>query len=126
MRKKRTNPEYVLQCQVAQYLDLHPKHPLYSADCGGMRTSIGTATKMKRMGHKKGIQDVFVFEPRNNCHGLAIEIKTKEGEPYPDTKRGVPSVEQYTWMKDLNERGYKAVICYGFNECKKAIDEYLG
>jgi hypothetical protein len=137
---KRNNPEYSIQCMVAWYLDNHPKHPLWCASSGGMRTSIGTATKMKRSGYSKGFPDIFVYEPKryvikdNFCldgHyelycGLAIEIKTKAGEPYPETKKGKPSVEQYTWIKQLNENGYRAVICYGYQECVEEINKYLG
>ena len=64
---------------------------------------------------------------------LFIEIKTKSGEIYTHCgksilceKTGVPSKEQLWWNKELNERGYKAVICYGWKETKKVIDDYLG
>ena len=37
---------------------------------------------------------------------------------------GFPDLQKQ-WIKALNERGYKAVICKGFIECKEEIDKYL-
>jgi hypothetical protein len=62
---------------------------------------------------KLGIGLVFQIY---NYHGLFIEIKTEKGRATKSQKE---------WIKALNERGYKAVICKGFEECKKEIDKYL-
>ena len=117
------NAEYFEQVAVVEYLKTAYPNVLFSATCGGMRTSIGTAKKMKISGYKKGLPDLMIFEPRGNYHGLFIEMKA----PFVKgvSQKGKTSLEQLEWQARLNERGYMAVICYGFEEAKKAIDGYL-
>ena len=50
--------------------------------------------------------------------GLAIEMKREKG--------GVVSDEQQAWIDGLNNSGYKAVVCRGYDEAIKTITEYLG
>ncbi|NTW31591.1 MAG: VRR-NUC domain-containing protein [Bacteroidetes bacterium] len=126
-KRHHAHPEHDLQCKVSRYLDNHPKHPLWCASAGGMRTSMGTAVKMKNSGYKKGFPDIFIYEIK--CHenyfavdiidyyGLAIELKTESGHLSP---------EQKDWLEQLNNNGYKAVVCYGYQQAIKTIDEYLG
>lgn len=76
-----------------------------------------TALKMKRGGYRKGIPDLLIFEPRNGYAGLAVEIKTDKGRA---------SEHQKEWQSRLSERGWKAVICKGYEACIDAIDEYFG
>lgn len=131
---KHSDPEYIEQCIIARHLDNHPDKPLWTASAGGMRTSIGTAIKMKNMGYKKGTPDIFIFEskyipaisgPGFEYKGLVIEFKTEKGIPYQNTKKGVPSKEQLQWIKELEYRGYYAVICYGSKQAIFVIDNYL-
>lgn len=35
------------------------------------------------------------------------------------------SLAQQSWLDDLNEKGYKAVVCNGFIEAEKVIIEYF-
>ena len=108
--------EYFLQVAVVNYVQYIYPNVLFCASAGGMRTNIGTAVKMKRMGYKKGFPDLFFYEPRKKYLGLAIELKTD---------KGIISPEQRDWNKCLNSRGYKAVICFGDKEAIKVIDEYF-
>ncbi len=75
-----------------------------------------TALRMKRAGYRKGIPDLLIFEPRNGYAGLALEVKTKTGRA---------SEHQLKWQKELQERGWKAEIRKGLEECLEAIDEYF-
>jgi hypothetical protein len=84
---------------------------------GGMRTSYLQAIKMKRTGYVKGFPDLFIYEPRGEFHGLAIEMKKEKG--------GVASPEQKRWQDDLRNRNYCSYICKGSEEAIKRIDEYL-
>lgn len=121
------HPEYNDQIAVAYYLDTHPKKPLWCASAGGMRTNIGTAVKMKKMGYKKGFPDIQVLEESwdRKYSVLFIELKTKNGEPFIDTKKGVLSKEQKEWLDRLNDNGYKACVAYGADEAIKIINDYL-
>jgi len=84
-------------------LFLHSLGVLHCASAGGMRTSMRTAIKMKRAGYKKGFPDVFIYEPRGQFHGMAVELKLGS----------YPSAEQKEWQAELLKRGYYAVVVPG-------------
>mgnify|MGYP003664685608 CR=1 FL=1 len=84
-----------LQMNVVNYIKMQYPKAKYCASLGGIRTST---------------------EARHNYHGLFIELKTTKGRP---------TTYQKDWIEALSERGYRAVICKGFDECKKEIDWYL-
>lgn len=108
--------EQILQEQVVNYLSLKYPNILYTASVGGMRTHIGVARKMKRAGYRKGVPDLMIFEPSKDFVGLAIELKTEDGRLSP---------EQKYWLEALTARKWKAVMCRGFDEAIKTIDDYL-
>jgi len=105
-----------LQMHVVNYIRMQYPKARFCASLGGIRTSISQAKKAKRTGYWAGFPDLQITEPNHNYYGLFIEIKTETGRA---TKN------QRDWIKALNERGYKAVICKGFEECKNEIDKYL-
>jgi hypothetical protein len=53
--------------------------------------------KAKKSGYKKGFPDLFIYEPRGEFNGLAIELKVGKNRA---TK------EQLWWRNELNKRGY--------------------
>lgn len=73
--------------------------------------------EMKAEGMKSGIPDICICEARKNYHGLYIEMKNSEG--------GTVSKEQKQKITALNNRNYRAVVCKGFKEAKKEIDDYF-
>jgi len=102
---------------VIKYLRLAYPDALYCASAGGMWTSDSQRIKMARTGYVKGFPDLFIYEPRGEFHGLAIEMKKEKG--------GVASPEQKRWQDDLRNRGYCSYICKGSEEAIKQIDEYF-
>jgi len=114
--KKPFSGEAGVQKAVIDYLKYTYPSALYCASAGGVRTSMKQAIKMKATGYVKGVPDLQIFEPMGNYHGLLIEIK--------DIK-GVVSKEQKQWIKELNERGYYATYCKGFESTIKVIDDYF-
>lgn len=68
------------------------------------------------MGVKRGVPDLVLPVPSNGFHGLYIELKTEKGKP---------SAEQTWWLSELSARGYKTVICYGFEEAVNTLISYL-
>lgn len=74
---------------------------LYCASCGGMRTNIRTAIKMKKSGYKKGFPDMAILEPRGIYKAMFVELKSESG---------VVSKEQKQWRDELNKRGYYSII----------------
>ena len=82
---------------------------------GGQR-HIVTATRFKAMGTLAGFPDLFVFIARGGFNGLFIELKKPKGR--------VSAIQQQR-IDALNEQGYRAVVCYGFDESIKTITDYL-
>lgn len=76
-------------------------------------------------GVRAGVPDICLPYPiwKGEYHpipfaGLYIELKRKE-------KNGGCSEDQLKYLDYLNEAGYKAVVCYGWQEAWKVIEEYL-
>ena len=83
---------------------------------GGSRNAI-EAARLKAQGVKAGIPDIFLPCARGEWHGLYIELKRRKG--------GRVSDEQKEMIRLLIEQKYKAVVCYGWEEAKNVIVEYM-
>ena len=83
---------------------------------GGSRNKV-EAARLKAQGVKKGVPDVFLAIPKNGYHGLFIEMKRTQG--------GKVSPEQETMLQRLNEQGYKAVVCKGWQAAARMIEDYM-
>lgn len=114
--RKNKSPEHDIQVALVGLLESIEPTPLYSATVGGVRLAIHTAKKMKEAGYSRGVPDMLIFEPRGMYNGLAIEVKTEKGRA---------SDEQKAWIRGLNDRGWRAEICKGFDECADVISEYF-
>jgi hypothetical protein len=75
------------------------------------------AGRFKAMGVKAGVPDVFLDVPRGGFHGLRIEMKRRKG--------GRVSDDQADWLDYYNANGYRAVVCYGWDEARMEIEDYL-
>jgi len=121
-----------LQTAVITYLRLEHK-ALYCASLGGQYQRYDSQRKKaKRTGYVAGFPDVFVYEPRGKYFGLAIELKAKGFSPYKkngDLKKkyakGGDKHNQVVWINKLNDRGYLALFCTGFDQAKEVIDNYF-
>lgn len=74
--------------------------------------------RMKAEGMRAGLADMFLAVPMPTAPGLWIELK----RPKP---RGVVSEEQADFLASVKMQGYSAQVCFGFDECIKAISNYL-
>lgn len=87
----------------------------YHSPNGGKRNG-REAAKFKRMGVVPGVCDLLIDEPRNDYHGLRIELKVKGGR-LTDYQR--------KFLTDSQARGYYVAVCWsldGFIEC---VNQYL-
>lgn len=84
------------------------------------KCSAFVAGQLLRQGLRKGFPDNFFPIASKGFHGLFIELKRAK------KALSKKSPEQRDWIKKLNEMGYKAVFCYGAEEAKKVVLEYLG
>ena len=89
---------------------------LFHIPNGGSRNPI-EARHLKEQGVKAGVPDLFLPVARGGYHGLFIELKRKRG--------GKVSDEQASWIVQLNQKGYLAVVCAGWEEAARMILKYL-
>ena len=90
---------------------------LYHIPNGGSRSK-AEAGRFKAEGVKAGVPDICLPVARGGFHGLYIELKREHG--------GRKSAAQRKWLHDLQEQGYRAVVCRGWREASEALEEYLG
>jgi hypothetical protein len=90
----------------------------YAIPNGGSRNYY-EAVAMKKAGLLSGVPDLCIPIPipSQGKHSLYIELKRKVG--------GVVSENQKTVIGRLNELGNHAVVCCGFEEAKKVVEDYL-
>jgi hypothetical protein len=98
--------------------------------------------KHSLMGAMKGCPDFIFLHPKyvSNTskeviyHGLGIELKAQEHKKIVMKgndagklvkRKGKLSDEQAEVIKKMNERGFKAVCCFGADEAISVIDEYF-
>jgi len=79
-------------------------------------------------GVRAGVPDIFLpypiqydYEPAL-FHGLYIEMKIEKRRNY---KNGGCSDEQLKWIEYLLSVGYQCHVCYGWQEARDRILEYL-
>ncbi|WP_345198921.1 VRR-NUC domain-containing protein [Kistimonas scapharcae] len=99
------------------------RHPtrfvyLFHPPNGGHRNKV-TGAKLKRMGVKRGVPDVFYMEGRGCYSGLVVEFKATP------PKDSVVSKEQREWIDRLRAQRFRAVVCKGFEAIKKEFEWYL-
>lgn len=76
----------------------------------------------KSEGMKAGVPDMCLPVKRGGYGGLFIELKRPSALGKP---RGKPTPEQLQWLGDLQAYGQFAMICYGWDEARQAIEAYL-
>lgn len=95
----------------------HPElRLLYHVPNEGKRGRIGGARAVAE-GLRSGVPDLCLPVARGGYHGLYIELKRQEG--------GRLTPAQTQWINDLQEQGYRAVMCKGFGEASEKILAYL-
>lgn len=86
---------------------------------GGYRNK-REAKRLKEIGVKAGVSDLFLAIPSKGLHGLWIEMKRRSNmEPRPTAK-------QRAWIDLMRSNGYRAEVCRGWVEAARVIMEYLG
>lgn len=82
---------------------------------GGKRDK-RTATALKRQGVKAGVPDINLPVARGGYHGLYIELKVGKNKT---------TEKQNTWIAKLRQQGYHVSVCYGWEEARETIENYL-
>lgn len=123
--KPRNHIEDDEQTRFFNWLKL--RHPFYwartHATPNGGRRDAREGARLKLQGVKPGIPDICVAYPRAPFHGLWIELKRPKvfGKPNP-----VMTAAQKLKLEQLNDDGYLAVVCFGFDEAVEVFENYIG
>lgn len=96
----------------------------------GLRLPPSVGKRLKDMGYRAGSPDLLIFESgkshwTTDYHGLFIEMK-RPALPQFGITAGVQSQEQKTFHAIADRRGYKYIVCWGYEEAKMEICKYLG
>ena len=112
--------EALEQSMLFQWCELQKaKYPmlnlLFAIPNGGSRHRL-EAINLKRQGLKPGVPDIFLPYANKKYHGLFIELK------YGKNKA---SDKQKKWINELNNQGYYARVCVGFEKTDLLSDEII-
>ncbi|MFV0485371.1 MAG: VRR-NUC domain-containing protein [Candidatus Saccharimonadales bacterium] len=114
-------------------------HTHIGNESGRGRTAMLRTAKLKRMGQSKGFPDYLVVVPaglarrvvdlraEGSSYALpvkyyayrlvAVEMKRRKG--------GKLSPEQKQWLEILNSAGIESVVCRGFDEARKFVEDRI-
>ena len=129
-KKARKQPESDMQIALFSLIRLqedryHLLRRVFHVPNGGWRHK-ATAGRLWSEGVRPGVPDVFVDVPYFNehvdwtvttFHGLRIELKAPGGKMSDD---------QTDWLAYYREAGYRAEICFSWEEAFNIICDYLG
>ena len=118
LKKKRKSPEGDAQRGFFYWIG-YEYHDLrmycFAIPNGGSRHKL-EAMNLQRQGVMPGVPDIFCAIPRGPFHGLFIEIKVGKNKLTPSQKQ---------MIERLKRHDYACEICYGWEEAKKAFENYM-
>lgn len=79
------------------------------------KRAVQYTAKLKRMGLKPGVSDLFIAIPSKGYHGAWMELKSA---------KGVLSPAQKQFMKDMGDKGYKTYCCKSIEDAINCIKDY--
>lgn len=133
--------EAKLSENVASYL--RAKKLIFRFDITDMNLTMPQALRQKRIQMiERGFTDLMIFEPRNNFHGMFVELKNKYSDVYKkdETYKKVTKPikhrgkvvghydhiqEQHKMHERLRAKGYHVVWGLGYKDTIDKIEEYL-
>lgn len=83
---------------------------------GGHRMKV-VARRLKREGVKAGVPDVWLPVRRDPYIGFVCELKVG---------RNRPTTAQRAWLDLLDDQGWRAVVCWGWQQAASELLRYLG
>lgn len=89
---------------------------LYHVPNGGSRNQL-EAANLKRQGVKAGVPDLVLPVPRQQFHGLYVEMKWG---------KNTTTEKQDWWLEQLRQQGYETAVCWSAEEAMDVIANYMG
>ena len=121
MQYNNTPSEDIEQAQLfawAQYASgKYPELALMHHIPNGGKRGKAEAARFKLQGVKAGVPDIFLPCARGGYHGLYIELKRVKG--------GRVSAAQEDFISALRLQGYKVEVCFGMEQAREVLIEYL-
>lgn len=116
--KPKPPSEEIEQQAFIKWAHTHPliRDLVFHIPNGGRRNRLEGA-KLKRMGVRAGVSDLFIPYPAHGRHGLWIELKSASGSL---------SAAQQEWLVKMRALGYGAEVAHGWEGAKAAVERYLG
>ena len=108
--------EHHEQVLLFRWMALYPELECAFAIPNGGHRHKAVAAKLKAEGVKRGVPDIFIPIPRDEYHGLFIEMKAKKGS-LSDAQRCYRSI--------LSGYGYRVDVCKGFEAAQEVIRGYM-
>lgn len=120
--------EKELTKNICAFIKLNYPQVYFFTDPSGMFQKSWAAKQQLKQNRSKHAQlDIIILEPRGKYHGLIIELK-REGEKIfkkDGTYMSEHLVAQSISIFNLNNKGYYAAFCVGWDETIKTIKNYL-
>ena len=88
---------------------------MYHIPNEGKRSKV-TGARLKAVGLKPGVPDICLPVARGGYIGLYIENKYGKNRPTENQKE---------WLRALREAGHLTAVCYGWEQAKELIEQYL-
>lgn len=131
---KNRSLEHDEQVTLINWADSMPLHGAPADSIGaylyaipnGARVAMGTAKKLKAEGLRAGVPDLCLALPSADYHGLYIELK-KQRQHYDGMAAAARAVspDQRVWHSRLERCGYRVEVCYGWEEARDVILDYV-
>ncbi len=83
------------------------------------KRSIGMGSKFKDAGLRPGVSDNIIPYPVGLLHGFWGEMKRTDGS-LADLRPN-----QREWLLRMHDIGYRAVVAFGWEQMKMAIEDYM-
>jgi hypothetical protein len=109
-----------LQASCCRWLLLNYPHLKWIHSPNEGKRSRFEQQKLNYIGRKQtaGFPDLMIFnDTSSGFKGYAIEFKVV----YDSGKKNYPTPKQKKWLKTMEDLGYKAGICYSFDEFQEMI-----
>ena len=117
--KRNAQPEAIEQAKVIAWARANERNYPYlwllHCSLNGVKMTKAQAVRAIAQGMKKGVADLFLPVKQGGYGGLYIEMKSAKGRI---------SIEQSKFLKDVNDNGYAAFVCYSADDAIKRIEDY--
>lgn len=107
-----------IQIALMEWIALHPSISPYIIHIPNEgKRSISFGRKLKKMGMRSGVYDLFIAMPKHGYNGMWLELKSKKGKL---TKN------QIEFCKDMGKQNYFPYVVYSLDDAINIIKYYCG